>query len=117
MYPALNVLFPTSIIFYPAQCGVGVHPAIGLNFPHCRLKSSLVLFNSLARSKAPNNSSRGILCLFIGVTQVLDATRQTSMLSSGLAVVLKYTTAAYAFSDASLNPCNSKEALGISCVE
>ena len=75
-----------------------------------------MVFISLARSEAPNNSNRGMLCFFIGVSLVFDATRRTSLLPL-FPAVLRYTTAAYALSEASLNPCNSKEVLGLSCVE
>ena len=64
-----------------------------------------MVFINLAKITAPSNSNLGIVCLFIGAILVFE---DTSMLSIEPSVYTfrKYITAAYAFSDASENPCN-----------
>ena len=50
-----------------------VHNTIGILVPR-----DLSLFARRAKIRAPNNSRRGIVCLLIGATLVLEATSQTS---------------------------------------
>ena len=56
--------------------------------------------------RAPHNSSRGIVSFFRGATFVLDDTRDMRVVPLSC-WIRKYTTAEYAFSDASENPCSS----------
>ena len=72
-----------------------------VTFGFCELFFNTV-FISCTSIKAPNNSSLGINCFAIGTTLVLDATILMTIFPF-LSIVLRYSTAAYAYSEASLN--------------
>ena len=65
-------------------------------------KAQLTVLINLARSSADNSSSRGIVTILSGATQVL-AVSNVRVLSLSM-VALRYTAEAYAICDASQNP-------------
>ena len=65
---------------------------------------------SLAANSVPQSSSRGSETVFTGATRVFDQSRVTLTCPMS-SVILEYTTAAYAFSDASEKKCSCRLAI------